>query len=663
MADTAGFVKGVKGSARQANFLKKTFKDSLSPLGTYNLRMKQLELLLKKGLITKGQHNRLAEKARIEHEKSAASIKRETTAVKAATAANRSHSSSISRITRERMKLDAQRRSNAFSKMPGNVGGAAGSLVGGARYGAAGRLAGLAAGFGGLSTGGAVGAATGVGIVISAAALAGKSATAFAEFETQLVDLQSVVGKWEGGMIVEQFRAIARESALTTKQLTDSAGKWVSYGHGIEGIVPIMKQIGTVAGGNSEKMMRLTEAIAQIQANGKLMGQEKNQLINAGFGLSEIAKVAGVDMSEFLDAMEAGKISSAHVLKALENMTSEGGMFANRLEDGANTLEGKWGVMMNDMNELMINIGEDLAPSLKYAFDLIGDDLKRLQYANEVWSQKGEGGREDNWINRRKDEWNAMLNGTSTEYEAQLRIKDVLDKQAKLLGFQTHEEKRLAEAAKERAESEAKLLDTMTEQQKAQQMLDRASLDYKNSRIMTTESIIKEIIEQEAENAASRNPGQVYFNGPKFLKDRLLAARKESELIKEKSRLSAAQAKRDRQDAIDSKVSSIKDRADAIKRSIKDAADARVAGVKQFTQTVQAQASQRSPEADLSKGGEDYRFIQVRQQARKEAIVQERLDRARNAKLEAIRQEARERQRKVDKKADQMIKAIQGRAV
>ena len=157
--------------------------------------------------------------------------------------------------------------------------------------------------------------------------------------------------------MIHEFKELARQTPLTTKGLIDSAVIWKSYGNTTENITERMRRFGDISGGNAEKMKLLTIAVAQVNAQGKLMGQEKNQLINAGMSLKEVAKAAGIEMEDFADAMKAGKISAEHLNQAIVNMTNEGGSHFGFMADQAETLLGKSEIMKNTFGEMFAEFG------------------------------------------------------------------------------------------------------------------------------------------------------------------------------------------------------------------------------------------------------------------------------------------------------------------
>lgn len=245
--------------------------------------------------------------------------------------------------------------------------GMGGKYAGAARAGAG---IGLMRGSGMMGTVGLAG-----GMMAGTAFLSGakKSVAAYAELEAQTVKLKTLFGEGVALPMIHEFKELARQTPLTTKGLIDSAVIWKSYGNTTENITDRMRRLGDIAGGNAERMKLLTIAVAQVNAQGKLMGQEKNQLINAGMNLSEVAKAAGVEMEDFADAMKAGKISAEHLNTAIENMTNEGGSHFGFMADQADTLLGKTEIMKNTFGEMFAEIGR--MADKTGAFDMFLDPM------------------------------------------------------------------------------------------------------------------------------------------------------------------------------------------------------------------------------------------------------------------------------------------------
>ena len=236
--------------------------------------------------------------------------------------------------------------------------------------GMGGRAAGAARFLGG--TVGLGGPAAALGLGFGALSIIKDSITAVAELETKVAGLKSLFGEPLGEKLALQFKNLAKTTILTNNQLIENAKTWASYGLTTDGLTDRLKRLGTVAGGNSEKFRALTIAFAQVNAQGKLMGQEKNQLINAGFSLQAVADAAGISMENFADAMKKGEIRAEHLNEALIAVTSEGGLFADYLEKQAETINGKLTVLESSWQELLQTIGEsEKGPAGKFVDKLI----------------------------------------------------------------------------------------------------------------------------------------------------------------------------------------------------------------------------------------------------------------------------------------------------
>jgi tape measure domain-containing protein len=94
--------------------------------------------------------------------------------------------------------------------------------------------------------------------------------------------------------------------------------------------------------------------MGQITGNGRLMGQELRQLVEAGFNpLSIISKQTGLDMMELRIRMAEGKISAEDIREALTTATSEGGRFADALKRiGEETPAGQLLKMRGELEKL-----------------------------------------------------------------------------------------------------------------------------------------------------------------------------------------------------------------------------------------------------------------------------------------------------------------------
>lgn len=184
-----------------------------------------------------------------------------------------------------------------------------------------------------------------------------------AEFATLTGD------KSMGEALFGDLNKYVSESIFGT-ELFGGAKTLMGYGVAAKEVIPILKQLGDVAMGDKDKMQGLVYAFGQVQANGKLMGQEVLQMINAGFNpLQEISRTTGKSVAGLRDEMSKGAISSQMVSDAFKSATSQGGLFFGMLDKIGETPFGKMQAMQGNIEMAKQQLGEALLPALSDFMD------------------------------------------------------------------------------------------------------------------------------------------------------------------------------------------------------------------------------------------------------------------------------------------------------
>ena len=111
--------------------------------------------------------------------------------------------------------------------------------------------------------------------------------------------------------------------------------------------------------GDSVKFKSLTLAFSQMSAAGKLMGQDLNQMINAGFNpLQIIAEKTGKSISTLKDEMSKGAVSAEMVQQAFIDATSAGGKFYQMSENASKTINGQLSMMQDALDNAFNEMGQ-----------------------------------------------------------------------------------------------------------------------------------------------------------------------------------------------------------------------------------------------------------------------------------------------------------------
>lgn len=211
---------------------------------------------------------------------------------------------------------------------------------------------------------------------IGTAAAAYFSVTALTNFARSVVQVRGEIESLEISFATllgstdkakELFGAIREfevKTPMTLEPLAKGAQTLLGFGVAAEKVMPILKQIGDISMGNAERFQSLVLAFAQASANGKLMGQDLLQMVNAGFNpLNQMSKDTGKSIAELRDEMSKGAISADDMEKAFASATAEGGQFygmLNKQSEGINgalsNLEGAWDSVLNEIGSSQQNV-------------------------------------------------------------------------------------------------------------------------------------------------------------------------------------------------------------------------------------------------------------------------------------------------------------------
>ena len=358
-----GGAKTADDFTRVAKSVQKSLNSASNATKSFEIAQEQLNQALRKGAISQKEYEDQLTRLRFREMKRVEQLERQRRAVLG--------------LDKQESILEKNRRNRA--RMAGMAAsGASGLGLGGRAAGAARFLGGAA----GLGMG-----AMGLGVGFATVSAVTESIAAFAKLEEQLTGMKSLFGEELGEKLAKQFRSLAGSTILTNSQLIENAKIWASYGLTTDGLTDRLRRLGTVAGGNSEKFRALTIAFAQVNAQGRLMGQEKNQLINAGFSLQAVADAAGISMEDFADAMANGEITADHLNEALIRVTSEGGLFAGYLEAQADTISGKLTILSNAWEEFLQALGESEQGPAGAFLDKLIEATKSAKEAAEYWGR------------------------------------------------------------------------------------------------------------------------------------------------------------------------------------------------------------------------------------------------------------------------------------
>lgn len=183
-------------------------------------------------------------------------------------------------------------------------------------------------------------------------------------FEESQIMFETLIGSAEKGRkLIDEIDVLAKKTPMGNKILRESAQTMLAYGVNTNKIIPLMKMLGDISGGNSEKFKVLSYNLSQIKSVGKLTAVDLKSLTLSGFNpLAIMAKKTGKDINIFYDAMSRGEISFAMVEKAMKDATSVGGRFFKLMEKRSKSTAGALDEFRDTLNQVFRQIGNELKP-------------------------------------------------------------------------------------------------------------------------------------------------------------------------------------------------------------------------------------------------------------------------------------------------------------
>ncbi|MBR5172221.1 MAG: tape measure protein [Phascolarctobacterium sp.] len=168
----------------------------------------------------------------------------------------------------------------------------------------------------------------------------------------------------------KRFLAAMEKFAATTPfelpGVLAASKRLLAFGFTAEQVLPILRAVGDSAaalGLGEDGIQRMTLAIGQMQAKGKIQAQEMLQLAEAGVPAWELlAKAIGVDIPTAMKMAEEGQISAAQGIQAI--VAGMNAKFSGMMEAQAQTINGIMSNIRDSVGQTMTAIGDDIVRGL-----------------------------------------------------------------------------------------------------------------------------------------------------------------------------------------------------------------------------------------------------------------------------------------------------------
>lgn len=233
---------------------------------------------------------------------------------------------------------------------------------------------------------GALGVIAGVGVALGALGLASVKAAGQME-QTRIAFTTLLKDGEKAKSFLSELEKFAASTPFELPGVLDASKRLLAFGFSAEQVIPILTAVGDSAaalGIGEEGIQRLTLAIGQMQAKGKVSAEEMLQLAEAGVPAWEmLANKIGTDIPTAMDKASKGQISAAEGIQAvISGMNSK---FGGMMEQQSQTINGIMSNIQDSVTQSMVVIGDkiieafDIKPKLKGAQDALGEFTEKVK--------------------------------------------------------------------------------------------------------------------------------------------------------------------------------------------------------------------------------------------------------------------------------------------
>ena len=201
-----------------------------------------------------------------------------------------------------------------------------------------------------------------------------------AQAESVNVAFSTLVGsEKKASEMLGQINDFAAHSPFGKMDLTQNAQMMLNFGVETGKVLPLLKQLGDISGGNKQKMSALSLVMGQVSSTGYLMGQDLLQFINAGFNpIQELSTMTGISVDKLKDKMSKGQITFKNVEQAIAHATGEGGKFNGMMDRQSQTLEGKWSSLIDFIRQGVIDLSQGINTPITEVVDMVTKAIPKI---------------------------------------------------------------------------------------------------------------------------------------------------------------------------------------------------------------------------------------------------------------------------------------------
>jgi len=163
----------------------------------------------------------------------------------------------------------------------------------------------------------------------------------YAAREMTQTSFETLIGKEATNNLIPQLKTYADVTPFAYDTIMNSANQLLAFSVKPDKMMGLMKMFGDLSGGNADKLATIIRSYGKSFGAGRADMQDLNMMTEAGIPiLSSLAKVKKVSEKQIKEVISKGKVSASDVEKAIELLTTNGGMFEGMMDKMSTTYSG-----------------------------------------------------------------------------------------------------------------------------------------------------------------------------------------------------------------------------------------------------------------------------------------------------------------------------------
>ena len=152
----------------------------------------------------------------------------------------------------------------------------------------------------------------------------------------------------------------AAHTPFDLQGVADGIRQLLAYGTAAEDAIEEVEMLGNVAAGLSVPLNDMIYLYGTLRSQGRAYTVDIRQFAGRGVPIyEELSKVLGVTVEQVNEFITAGKVGFAEVEQAFKNMTSEGGMFYNLMQEQSKTITGQISNLKDNIDMMFNEMGQN----------------------------------------------------------------------------------------------------------------------------------------------------------------------------------------------------------------------------------------------------------------------------------------------------------------